>query len=81
MPSDDWKSCSSQPTLSRSEWQGIADSPGAANAMVILGEAEGADARLVAFMQYSRVLLVALAAALVAHSWAHVGNAHAPGAP
>jgi len=56
-------------------------SPGAANAMVILGEAEGADARLVAFMQYSRVLLVALAAALVAHFWAHVGNAHAPAAP
>jgi uncharacterized protein len=56
-------------------------SPGAANAMVILGEAEGADARLVAFMQYSRVLLVALAAALVARFWAHVGNAHAPAAP
>src|ERR1700723_3036023 len=55
--------------------------PGAANAMVILGEAEGADARLVAFMQFSRVLLVALAAALVAHFWAHVGNAHAPAAP
>ena len=28
--------------------------PGAANAMVILGEAEGADARLVAFMQYAQ---------------------------
>jgi membrane AbrB-like protein len=27
------------------------------------------------------VLLVALAAALVAHFWAHVGNAHAPAAP
>jgi membrane AbrB-like protein len=56
-------------------------SPGAANAMVILGEAEGADARLVAFMQYSRVLLVAVAAALVARFWAHVGNAHAPAVP
>jgi len=56
-------------------------SPGAANAMVVLGEAEGADARLVAFMQYSRVLLVAVAASLVAHFWAHVGSAHAPGAP
>jgi uncharacterized protein len=56
-------------------------SPGAANAMVILGEAEGADARLVAFMQYSRVLLVAVAAALVAHFWAHVGNTHALAAP
>ncbi len=49
-------------------------SPGAASAMVMLGEAEGADARLVAFMQYSRVLLVALAAALVARFWA--GAAH-----
>jgi membrane AbrB-like protein len=55
--------------------------PGAANAMVLLGEAEGADARLVAFMQYSRVLLVALAAALVAHFWAGTGSAHAPGVP
>jgi membrane AbrB-like protein len=56
-------------------------SPGAANAMVLLGEAQGADARLVAFMQYSRVLLVALAAALVAHFWANRTSAHAPGAP
>jgi len=55
--------------------------PGAANAMVLLGEAEGGDARLVAFMQYSRVLMVAVAAALVAHFWAHVGGAHTPGAP
>ena len=56
-------------------------SPGAASAMVMLGEAEGADARLVAFMQYSRVLLVALAAALVARFWAGAAGAHAPGAP
>jgi len=56
-------------------------SPGAANAMVILGEAEGADGRLVAFMQYSRVLLVAVASALVAHFWVHVGSVHAPSAP
>ena len=53
--------------------------PGAANAMVLLGEAEGADARLVAFMQYSRVLLVALAAALVAHFWVGTEGARAPG--
>jgi uncharacterized protein len=54
-------------------------SPGAASAMVLLGEAEGADARLVAFMQYSRVLLVALGATLVAlRSGA---GAHAPHAP
>ena len=56
-------------------------SPGAAGAMVLLGEAEGADPRLVAFMQYSRVLLVAVAAALVARFWAHVGSGYAPGAP
>jgi membrane AbrB-like protein len=54
-------------------------SPGAASAMVLLGEAEGADARLVAFMQYSRVLLVALAAAPVARFWAAAGT-HAPDA-
>ena len=54
-------------------------SPGAASAMVLLGEAQGADTQLVAFMQYSRVLLVALAAALVAHFWAGGITAHAPG--
>jgi membrane AbrB-like protein len=53
-------------------------SPGAATAMVVLGEAEGADARLVAFMQYSRVLLVALAAAVVARFWAGASGAHTP---
>lgn len=56
-------------------------SPGAANAMVLLSEAEGADAGLVAFMQYSRVLLVALAAALVARYWASGAAVHGPGAP
>lgn len=55
-------------------------SPGAASAMVLLGEAEGADTQLVAFMQYSRVLLVALAAALVAHFWAGNVTAHPPAA-
>jgi uncharacterized protein len=44
---------------------------------VLLGEAEGADAPLVAFMQYSRVLLVALAAALVARFWANTSVTHA----
>jgi membrane AbrB-like protein len=56
-------------------------SPGAASAMVLLGEAEGADARLVAFMQYSRVLLVALGAAIVARFWAGTAGARAPGGP
>ena len=53
-------------------------SPGAASSMVLLGEAEGADAQLVAFMQYSRVLVVALAAALVARFG--VGHVAAPAA-
>ncbi|TBW38688.1 AbrB family transcriptional regulator [Siculibacillus lacustris] len=44
-------------------------SPGAASAMVILAEANGADARLVAFMQYLRVLFVASAASVVAAIW------------
>ncbi|TCV93703.1 AbrB family transcriptional regulator [Biostraticola tofi] len=42
-------------------------SPGGASAMVAMSEEFGADVRLVAFMQYLRVLLVAAAAALVAH--------------
>ncbi|KHK01618.1 AbrB family transcriptional regulator [Desulfovibrio sp. TomC] len=41
-------------------------SPGGAEAMVVMADACGADARLVAFMQYLRVLCVALAASLVA---------------
>jgi uncharacterized protein len=56
-------------------------SPGAASAMVLLGEAQGADARIVAFMQYSRVLLVALGASVVARFWAGVAGPRAPGAP
>lgn len=41
-------------------------SPGAAGAMVLMADAFGADSRLVAFMQYLRVILVTLAAALLA---------------
>jgi len=41
-------------------------SPGAATAMVLMAAAFGADERLVAFMQYLRVMMVALAAALIA---------------
>jgi uncharacterized protein len=51
-------------------------SPGAAGAMVLLGEAEGGDARLIAFMQYSRVLLVAAGAACVARFWVGVDGSH-----
>ncbi|HZY67311.1 MAG TPA: AbrB family transcriptional regulator [Devosia sp.] len=41
-------------------------SPGAAGTIVVLADAFGADARLVAFMTYLRVAMVALAASLVA---------------
>jgi uncharacterized protein len=41
-------------------------SPGAASAMVLLADDFGADRRIVALMQYSRIALVALAAILVA---------------
>ena len=41
--------------------------PGAASAMVLMAESYGADMRLVAFMQYTRVVLVTGVAALVAH--------------
>jgi len=40
--------------------------PGAATAMVLMADAFGADARLVAFMQYLRVVIVTAVAALVA---------------
>jgi|UniRef100_Q11GX1 membrane AbrB-like protein len=40
--------------------------PGAATAMVLMAAAFGADQRLVAFMQYLRVMMVALAAAVIA---------------
>jgi membrane AbrB-like protein len=41
--------------------------PGAASAMVLMSEAFGADIRLVAFMQYTRVLCVVLVASVVAY--------------
>ncbi len=44
-------------------------SPGAATAMTLMSESYGADIRLVAFMQYMRVILVALAATIVARIW------------
>ncbi|MHC1479432.1 AbrB family transcriptional regulator [Frateuria aurantia] len=48
-------------------------SPGAASAMMFIAEAYGDDIRLVAFMLYLRVVLVALVAALVAHFWMPAG--------
>ncbi|SFU10695.1 hypothetical protein SAMN05192562_10537 [Kosakonia arachidis] len=44
-------------------------SPGAASAMTIMAESFGADVRLVAFMQYLRVMIVALVAVLVTRIW------------
>src|SRR4051812_45248403 len=54
-------------------------SAGAAAAMVLQAEANGADARIVAFMQYLRVLMVVMAAALVARYWAGAADVHPPG--
>ncbi|CCB63628.1 MULTISPECIES: AbrB family transcriptional regulator [unclassified Hyphomicrobium] len=47
-------------------------SPGAATAAILMAGAYGADVRLVAFMQYLRVVMVVAAASIVAHIWIHV---------
>ncbi len=53
-------------------------SPGAATAMMLMSEAYGADMRLVAFMQYVRVVLVAITASVIARFWLSPdGAAHA----
>lgn len=52
-------------------------SAGAATTMMVMAEAYGADVRLVAFMQYLRVVFVAAAAALVARYWAGLEGATA----
>jgi membrane AbrB-like protein len=51
--------------------------PGAASAMMVMAEAYGADARLVAFMQYSRVVMVATSTSLIAHFYL-AGGAEPP---
>ncbi len=48
-------------------------SPGGATAMVLMSEAFGADIRLVAFMQYLRVVFVAVVATLVARFYTSGG--------
>lgn len=53
-------------------------SPGAATAMTLMAESFGADVRLVAFMQYLRVMVVALVATLVTRLWAGHSNASSP---
>ncbi|HEY4371990.1 MAG TPA: AbrB family transcriptional regulator [Burkholderiales bacterium] len=50
-------------------------SPGAATTMVIMSEDYGADIRLVAFMQYLRVVMVVVVASVVSTLWvAHSGS-------
>jgi len=51
----------------------LGSSPGAASAMVVIAESCGADPRLVAFMQYLRVVLVVLVASAVARLWLPAG--------
>ena len=49
--------------------------PGAASAMMVMADAYGADARLVAFMQYVRIVIVAVIASVIARFWIHVPTA------
>ena len=53
-------------------------SPGAATAMVLMAGAFGADQRLVAFMQYLRVIFVSMTAALVAKMWVDTSGVEIP---
>ena len=53
--------------------------PGAASAMVLMADAFGADARLVAFMQYVRVVMVLLAAAFIARLFVDTSGASVQG--
>jgi hypothetical protein len=46
--------------------------PGAAPVMILMAEAFGADALLVAFIQYLRVVCVAITASLIARFWVHI---------
>jgi membrane AbrB-like protein len=55
--------------------------PGGASAMMLMAPAFGADARLVAFMQYLRVVLVAGAASVVARLWVDPAHAIATAPP
>jgi membrane AbrB-like protein len=53
--------------------------PGAATVMMVMAEAHGADFRLVAFMQYLRVVMVAAAASILALLVMHGGGSFAGG--
>lgn len=48
--------------------------PGAATVMVLMSEGFGGDPRLVAYMQFLRVMLVAIAASIVARLWISPGG-------
>lgn len=68
-----------------SKWKVLPDTtaiwgllPGAASVMMLMAGEFGADARLVAFMQYLRVLVVATTASLVARVWLHVSGSTVP---
>src|ERR1700733_1889903 len=50
-------------------------SPGAATVMVLMSEGFGGDPRLVAYMQFLRVMMVALVASIVARLWGGAGGA------
>jgi membrane AbrB-like protein len=52
--------------------------PGAASVMMLMAEDFGADMRLVAFMQYLRVVLVAIAASVIGRLWAHASGGPPP---
>lgn len=52
--------------------------PGASTAMVLMAGAFGADQRLVAFMQYLRVIMVSIGAALVARLWVDTSGVKLP---
>lgn len=53
-------------------------SPGAATAMMLMAESYGADIRLVALMQYSRVVVVAVLATIVARVYSTSASGPAP---
>ncbi len=55
-------------------------SPGAAGAMILMAEEFGADARLVALMQYIRVVFVVVTASLVSRLWLDHFPSHAAAA-
>jgi membrane AbrB-like protein len=53
--------------------------PGAAMVMILMADAFGADEELVAFMQYMRVVFVAVTASIIARLWVHVPAGTAAG--